>query len=212
MRGGEGQGRSATSLFSALRLSGARSRCGSPKSPSNAELKTGPTGSGRNRVQFPYGGNALDEGRGRLVVNRRAEPAGALLLKVRPPQLSDPLQTWQADHSDSVRESRGEIHSMNQEFPETVVWAAFHRSGGQCECTTPFCSGHMAVSFGRCVQTFSFAQRATSDGTGWQAHHRIPVVDGGEGTLTNCQILCVNCHQARHLPPTVLAALGLPRG
>jgi 5-methylcytosine-specific restriction endonuclease McrA len=85
---------------------------------------------------------------------------------------------------------------MNYEFRETVVLNAFTRSKGQCECTEGGCAaGHYV----RCHQVFKYADRAISDQRfGWQAHHGIPVSEGGVPILANCEILCVDCHDARH--------------
>ena len=85
---------------------------------------------------------------------------------------------------------------MSVEFPEHVVLAAFRRSLGFCECTTLGCGGGHAT---RCHKQFTFAQRATSDRKGWQAHHKKQVQHGGQGTYENCEILCNDCHVSRHL-------------
>jgi HNH endonuclease len=84
---------------------------------------------------------------------------------------------------------------METEFDDVTVWIAFNRSKGQCECLLAYCpKGH----FGRCIERFTLEQRATSDGRGYQAHHRVEVQDGGKGTPDNCEILCVDCHKGRH--------------
>jgi 5-methylcytosine-specific restriction endonuclease McrA len=80
------------------------------------------------------------------------------------------------------------------EFPEDVVRAAFDRCGGQCECELKGCR-HPAG----CPEVFMFEDRATSNRRGWQAHHKVPVAEGGTGTLENCQILCMDCHTTVHL-------------
>jgi len=84
------------------------------------------------------------------------------------------------------------------EFPEAVVKARFTFARGQCECTTLTCgAGHR---FGRCVQRFTYADRATSDKPkGWQADHHIPVLIGGTSTFENCRILCLDCHVSKTL-------------
>lgn len=29
----------------------------------------------------------------------------------------------------------------------------------------------------------------------WEAHHKVSVVAGGSDTLSNCEILCMDCHK-----------------
>jgi len=75
-------------------------------------------------------------------------------------------------------------------FSEAVKHQAFIRSGGQCECTR----SHSGVVFpphhgGRCPTTF------TEHGGGWEAHHIVAESAGGADTLSNCEILCIPCHQ-----------------
>lgn len=62
-------------------------------------------------------------------------------------------------------------------FPASVRIQALQRSGNQCECTRITCSHHT----GRCTRTW-----------GLEAHH---IVQGGSDTLSNCEILCDQCHK-----------------
>jgi len=84
--------------------------------------------------------------------------------------------------------------AISPEFTEDVVKSAFERCGGQCECELRGC-GHV----GECPQIFRYEDRATSERTGWQAHHKIPVSENGPATVENCQILCTDCHTTVHL-------------
>lgn len=69
-------------------------------------------------------------------------------------------------------------------FSEATKDAAFKRSGGRCECTRQ----HGSHPRGRCTATF------TRHGN-WQAHHITAVSSGGPDTLSNCEVLCVKCHE-----------------
>lgn len=71
-------------------------------------------------------------------------------------------------------------------FSETVKDEAFKRSGGRCECTRQHPGRTDAPHHGgRCARTF------TRQGS-WEAHH---ITAGGPDTLSNCEALCVTCHQ-----------------
>lgn len=74
-------------------------------------------------------------------------------------------------------------------FSETTKDAAYKRSGGRCECTRK----HSGISDaphhgGRCPNTFARHGR-------WEAHHKTAVTSGGDDSLSNCEVLCVKCHQ-----------------
>lgn len=62
-------------------------------------------------------------------------------------------------------------------FPDSIVEQAWKRSGGECEN----CGGELHES----------SQGAESD-YGWEAHHVDP---SGPNTLSNCKILCQECHK-----------------
>ena len=69
-------------------------------------------------------------------------------------------------------------------FSEETKAAAFQRAGGQCECRRMSCTQHMTV---RCT-TKLVAGR-------WHAHHLTAVAAGGSDALSNCQALCIPCHE-----------------
>ncbi len=77
-------------------------------------------------------------------------------------------------------------------FSDAVIQAAFHHSGGRCQCAR---SSHDHQ--GRCARTIQFADRGREEEHGWQAVHRQPVAIGGSDTLDNCEILCVPCQRQR---------------
>jgi 5-methylcytosine-specific restriction endonuclease McrA len=68
-------------------------------------------------------------------------------------------------------------------FPQEVKDKAFARSGGQCECVR---QGHGHPR--RCPKVLT---RATA-----QFHHRHAEALGGSDALSNCEVLCLACHQA----------------
>jgi 5-methylcytosine-specific restriction endonuclease McrA len=67
-------------------------------------------------------------------------------------------------------------------FPDSVILAVWRRSEGKCECTRTSC-GHG----GRCSKALTKHN--------WHAHHKTAEAAGGEDTLSNCEALCVPCHQ-----------------
>ncbi|MBZ5626876.1 MAG: HNH endonuclease [Acidobacteriia bacterium] len=55
-------------------------------------------------------------------------------------------------------------------------------NGGQCECTRTGCSHR-----GRCPTKLTAHN--------WHAHHVTAEGVGGPNTLSNCEALCIPCHQ-----------------
>jgi 5-methylcytosine-specific restriction endonuclease McrA len=74
-------------------------------------------------------------------------------------------------------------------FSDSVVNDAFVRSGGQCECTR-LCLEHALK--GRCPRRLAPFGRLFGL---WQAHHIVSQEAGGADSLSNCQLLCTECHQ-----------------
>lgn len=75
-------------------------------------------------------------------------------------------------------------------FPENVVKEAWTRSGGKCECKRTN-HGHS----GRCNRTLLYGSRGSETSYGWEAHHIVAEDSGGLNTLSNCEILCMDCHK-----------------
>lgn len=74
-------------------------------------------------------------------------------------------------------------------FSEVTKDQAFARSGGRCECNRLHTGVTSAPHHGgRCTNTF------TRHGN-WEAHHKVAVSSGGSDNLSNCEVLCVKCHQ-----------------
>ncbi len=72
-------------------------------------------------------------------------------------------------------------------FPDSVVQQAWDRAGGRCECRR---TGHGHT--GRCNRELRWNSRGKETAYGWEAHH---VTAGGPDTLSNCEILCQDCHK-----------------
>ena len=75
-------------------------------------------------------------------------------------------------------------------FPQSVVDQAWKAAGGKCECRRTT-HGHS----GRCNKDLVEANRGkTGQRCCWEAHHKTAVKSGGDDTLSNCEILCCDCH------------------
>ena len=66
-------------------------------------------------------------------------------------------------------------------FSQDVKDQAWHRANGKCECTRKTCPKHT----GRCNASLNK----------WHAHHITAVSAGGGDGLSNCEALCVPCHE-----------------
>ena len=66
-------------------------------------------------------------------------------------------------------------------FSQDTKDAALLRAGVKCECTRTTCGHHI----GRCYATLDE----------WHAHHMTAVSSGGSDILSNCEALCVPCHE-----------------
>ena len=78
-------------------------------------------------------------------------------------------------------------------FSDLTVRQAWLRSGGRCECQRTT-HGHNYT--GRCSQRLIWQQRGNDNSaSGWEAHHKIAVSSGGTDNLSNCEILCMECHK-----------------
>ena len=74
-------------------------------------------------------------------------------------------------------------------FPLSVIDSAFRRAGSKCECKR---TSHQH-SFGRCNKLLVWENRGKDGSRGcWEAHH---IVADGPDTLSNCEILCCDCHK-----------------
>lgn len=68
-------------------------------------------------------------------------------------------------------------------FSKEVTDAAWRRAGGKCECTRK-CSHHTGR---RCNAPLTAGK--------WHAHHITAAAAGGSDTLSNCEALCIPCHE-----------------
>jgi 5-methylcytosine-specific restriction endonuclease McrA len=69
-------------------------------------------------------------------------------------------------------------------FSETTKEEALRRAGGMCECERGS-HGHI----GRCYSTDQL-----------EYHHKTAVASGGSDALSNCEVLCHDCHQQVRRP------------
>ena len=72
-------------------------------------------------------------------------------------------------------------------FSEETISKAWIRAGGRCECRRVF---HWH-SYKRCNKQLVRKNRGREGRGAWEAHHRSST--GGDG-LSNCEILCWDCH------------------
>ncbi len=75
-------------------------------------------------------------------------------------------------------------HKMD--FSEDTVKQAWNRAGGRCECKRKT-HGHLD----RCNKKLIWSKRGREDSGVWEAHH---INRYGPDTLSDCEILCWNCH------------------
>ena len=74
-------------------------------------------------------------------------------------------------------------------FSLTVVQQAWQRANGRCECRRRT-HNHPYV---HCGKQLVWANRGRDGRGAWEAHH---ITAGGPDTLSNCEILCWECHKA----------------
>jgi len=79
-------------------------------------------------------------------------------------------------------------------FSIDTIKRAWLRAGGRCECKRVTC-GHSS----RCNKQLVWNNRGNDYARGgWEAHHRTAVSSGGDDSLSNCEILCTECHKNTH--------------
>lgn len=67
-------------------------------------------------------------------------------------------------------------------FSEQVKAQALARAGYRCECNRVGCA-----HYGRCSAVLTTGR--------WHAHHKTAFAVGGPDTLSNCEALCIPCHE-----------------
>jgi len=86
----------------------------------------------------------------------------------------------------------GETEESRVAFTNETILRAWQRSGGKCECER-ISHNH---NFRRCNKTLIWGNRGKDWMIGsWEAHHKTAVSVGGSNTLSNCEILCIDCHK-----------------
>lgn len=74
-------------------------------------------------------------------------------------------------------------------FSQETIDQAWDRAGGRCECIRQ-CPQHPGRRCGRILDPNN-----QKPGQEWHAHHRISEDADGSDSLSNCEILCVGCHE-----------------
>jgi hypothetical protein len=69
-------------------------------------------------------------------------------------------------------------------FSAETKQAALARAGHQCECKRLACTVHATI---QCTAKLRMGN--------WHAHHKTAVASGGSDTLSNCEALCIPCHE-----------------
>lgn len=72
-------------------------------------------------------------------------------------------------------------------FSEETVLQAWRRAGGRCECRR---TSHNHLNI-RCGKTLVWENRGREGWGAWEAHH---INSNGGDDLSNCEILCWDCH------------------
>ena len=65
-------------------------------------------------------------------------------------------------------------------FSDITLLKAWARADGKCES---------------CGKTLAWSNHEEGEWGAWEAHHIKAQKDGGENTLSNCKILCLDCHK-----------------
>jgi len=81
-------------------------------------------------------------------------------------------------------------------FPQRVVEEAWLRATGGVGGNWAYCEC-MRVSHGRvpCGKRLAWNNHGRNSGPGcWEANHRHRSASGGPDTVSNCEILCWDCH------------------
>lgn len=75
-------------------------------------------------------------------------------------------------------------------FSEETKRLAFDRAMGRCECKRSTCN-HGS----RCNKLLVFENHTEGQRGAWEAHHKVAVSVGGDDSLSNCEVLCLDCHK-----------------
>jgi hypothetical protein len=73
-------------------------------------------------------------------------------------------------------------------FSDDTKDQAYRRAGGKCECTRQHGGVNAPHHGGRCGT-------ALGRNGNWHAHHKTARSAGGSDNPSNCEVLCIDCHQ-----------------
>lgn len=65
-------------------------------------------------------------------------------------------------------------------FSKDIIDQAWDHAGGKCES---------------CGKQLVYDNHEEGKRGAWEAHHKKAQKDGGDDTLSNCKILCLDCHK-----------------
>ena len=93
-------------------------------------------------------------------------------------------------YKEVLRKMRKAMKSGGEDFSQETIDKAWKRSGGHCECTRQTC-GHNY----RCNKLLNYSHHSEGEIGAWQAHHKVAKASGGLDIVSNCEILCLECHK-----------------
>ncbi len=65
-------------------------------------------------------------------------------------------------------------------FSQVTIYAAWLKANGRCE---------------RCGKELVFDNHQEGERGAWEAHHKTARDVGGSDSLSNCEVLCLDCHK-----------------
>ncbi|MGO9643664.1 MAG: HNH endonuclease signature motif containing protein [Candidatus Bathyarchaeia archaeon] len=91
-------------------------------------------------------------------------------------------------HDRSFRRDNAAILFMGS-FPDSLIAQAWRRAEACCECRR-ITHKHRVP----CGMRLTWENRGREGRGAWEAHHIVGQNAGGADILSNCEILCWNCH------------------
>ena len=83
-------------------------------------------------------------------------------------------------YKDALKSMQQAKQNEGEEFSEEVVKKAWERANMCCE---------------NCGKKLVWNNHEEGERGAWEAHHITPKSHGGTGDLSNCEILCLECHK-----------------
>ena len=83
-------------------------------------------------------------------------------------------------YKDALKAIRQAMQSEGEDFTEEVIKKAWERANKRCE---------------NCGKQLAWDNHEEGQWGAWEAHHITSKSEGGSGELSNCRILCLDCHK-----------------